>query len=268
MKIRNFSPFVIALFIGAALGYVLHTDSSSPVADESDEYQAKEAVADKSEEASIKALRARIRELERQLGEKGEPVAEVSIVQDGRGDRPGARNQGASPREWRERMKKENPEGYIAMTNGIARWRQERLDRAQKKVDFFSSIDTSRMSPAARKVHEDLQDLIAKREEFEQKMHDMQDSDVEMSHEDRHAMFTEMRQIDDQIRELNAKERQNLMLETAKNLGFNAADAGEIAETFQEIIENTEAGWNPTGRPGRGGRNGGGNRGFPPPSGR
>ena len=48
----------------------------------------------------------------------------------------------------------------------------------------------------------------------------MDDSDGILD-EDRRALWQEIRQTDERIRELNSSERENLMLETVKNLGFN-----------------------------------------------
>ena len=76
----------------------------------------------------------------------------------------------------------------------------------------------------------------------------MDDSDGILD-EDRRALWQEIRQTDERIRELNSSERENLMLETVKKLGFNGGDAMEVVETFQEIIENTDSGFRAMGRP-------------------
>ena len=255
MKFSTAILFAIALICGVAVGYMFNPSVDEPVQEPKHE-KPKGSVRDEGDAATIKALRAKIVELEAKLA-KGErkPADEDDAVKHGEDRREGARrdHKPMSPKEWREKMKKDNPEQYAKMTNHMARMRRERLERAQKKVDFLSSIDTSRMSASTRKTHDELKDLIAKREEMDQKMHVAMESDEEISDEDRRAFFDEMRQTDDRIRELNAKERDNLMVETVKNLGFSEEESGEVAEAFQEIIENTEGGWNPTGRPPRGG---------------
>ena len=108
------------------------------------------------------------------------------------------------------------------------------------------------MSPGARKTHEDLQNMIEKREALEEKMHSIMD----MTEEDRHALFGEMRETDERIRELNRLERENLLVQTAETLGFSGDDAKEIAETVKGIYEATDSGFGfgPPGGPGGPGR--------------
>ena len=254
MKLRNFSPIVISLLVGAALGYCLGPASSPAPAPEpeqkSESEQAKQPDrGDRGDRAANRALRARIKELEDMLAKQGIEVEKMKEEETTRRDR--------GPRNWdfradMERLKKEEPERYAQITNSMAQFRQRRLERAQSKIDFLSSVDTSNMSPGARKTHEDLQDMIARREEIESKMHGIMD----MSEDDRRALFGEMRETDERIRELNRLERENLLVQTAETLGFVGEDAKEIAETVKGIYEATDSGWG-WGGPGGGGRRGG-----------
>lgn len=253
MKFMTAMLFGLALIVGVAIGYMFNPSVEEQMASQRSR-PAEGAINDAGDSAAVETLRARVAELEAKLAEK----SKEAVKPEAEGDDRGTRSQGVmtSPKEWREKMKKDNPQGYIAMTNRIANWRRERLERAQKKVDFFSSLDVSRMSPSARKTHEELQEMIAKREELEQKVQEMENSDEGFFGENRRAIWQEIHQTDERIRELNSSERENLMLETVKSLGFNAADAADVAETFQEIIENTEGGYNATGRPRRRGHGG------------
>ena len=242
MKFLTAMMFGMALIVGVAIGYMFNPSVDGQMAIQKPVGES--AIRDEGDAASINALRARVADLEAKLAEKEtEKTASVD-------DRQGVRSQQVmtSPREWRERLRRDNPQGYIAMTNGIARWRRERLERAQKRVDFLSSLDVSQMTPPARKTHEELQEMIVKREELEQRMRQMDDSDGILD-EDRRALWQEIRQTDERIRELNSSERENLMLETVRNLGLNGGDAMEVVETFQEIIENTDSGFRAMGRP-------------------
>lgn len=242
MKFLTAMMFGMALIVGVAIGYMFNPSVDGQMAIQKPVGES--AIRDEGDAASINALRARVADLEAKLAAKEtEKTASVD-------NRQGVRSQQVmkSPREWRERLRRDNPQGYIAMTNGIARWRRERLERAQKRVDFLSSLDVSQMTPLARKTHEELQEMIVKREELEQRMRQMDDSDGILD-EDRRALWQEIRQTDERIRELNSSERENLMLETVKNLGFNGGDAMEVVETFQEIIENTDSGFRAMGRP-------------------
>ena len=258
MKLRNFSPVVISLLVGAALGYCLGP-LSSPAPAPAPEQKAEPEQVKQPEyrgERADRALRARIKELEGMLAKQGIEVEKMK-EESSRRDRP---------RDFRadmERLRKEEPERYTQITNNMAQFRRHRLERAQSKIDFLSSIDTSRMSPAMLKVHSDLQDMIEKREAVEEKMRGFMD----MTEEERREAFQEIGEIDGRIRELNRAERDNLLVQTAEALGFQGDDAAEIIDTVKSIYEATDSGWGfggpggPGRRGGRGGRGGPGGRG-------
>ncbi|MBQ2625269.1 MAG: hypothetical protein IJG18_09275 [Kiritimatiellae bacterium] len=254
MKLRNFSPIVISLLVGAALGYCLGPLSSPAPAPEPEQKAEPEQVKqtdqrDHGDRAANRALRARIKELEDMLAKQGVEVEKMKEEETARRDR--------GPRNWdfradMERLKKEEPERYAQITNSMAQFRQRRLERAQSKIDFLSSVDTSRMSPAMLKVHSELQDMIEKREAVEEKMREFMD----MTEEERREAFREIGEIDGKIRELNRAERDNLLVQTAEALGFQGDDAAEIIDTVKSIYEATDSGWG-WGGPGGGGRRGG-----------
>ena len=252
MKLRNFSPIVISLLVGAALGYCLGPASSPAPAPEPEQKAEPEQVKQPEYrgERADRALRARIKELEDMLAKQGIEVEKMKEEETTRRDR--------GPRNWdfradMERLKKEEPERYAQITNSMAQFRRHRLERAQSKIDFLSSIDTSRMSPAMLKVHSDLQDMIEKREAVEEKMRGFMD----MTEEERREAFQEIGEIDGRA------ERDNLLVQTAEALGFQGDDAAEIIDTVKSIYEATDSGWG-WGGPGGGGRRGGrGGRGGP-----
>ena len=263
MKFTTAMLFGMALIVGVAIGYMFNpsVEEKAPAP----KHEKSSAIKDDGDAASIKALRSRIADLEAKLAEKDAKPMEEKVADNDEDRREHRRaDRGGSMREWRERMKKDNPEGYAQMTNGIARMRRNRHEQAQKKSEFFASVDVSKMSPEARKVHEELRDLIAKNEEFEQKMHAMHEAENDLSMEEMGEMFREMHETNRRISELNAKERENLMVEAAKGLGFSEADSGEVAGVFKEIIDNTDNGWDGfgggRGPGGHGGRGPGGNR--------
>lgn len=146
---------------------------------------------------------------------------------------PGGR--GGNPREWLENLKKNDPARYVQMTNRFASWRRQRQERNAAKMEFLSSIDVSHMSGKAQKTHSDLQDAIARREEIEQELHT-----EGLSDERRHELMEELRRSHGELRRLNAEERNNLLDETARNLGFNEDEATELTATIREVIEATE----------------------------
>ena len=259
MKIRNFSPVVISLLAGAAIGFCFAPSAGAPkTAPEktSPKMVKAESRPDEAAEKEMRVLRSRIKELEDMLAKQGIEVEKMK-------EESSRRERRDRPRDFRadmERLKKEEPERYAQITNSMAQFRRHRLERTQSKIDFLSSIDTSRMSPAMLKVHSDLQDMIEKREAVEEKMRGFMD----MTEEERREAFQEIGEIDGRIRELNRAERDNLLVQTAEALGFQGDDAAEIIDTVKGIYEATDSGWGfggPGGPGRRGGRGGPGGRG-------
>ena len=227
-----------ALLAGVAIGYFVKDE---PIAAEEPtvEVVPKKAVADKGDEASVKALRRRIVELEKLLAEKDgkSEIAISNAVAEAAKARPPAPPQ----QNWRERMeemKKNDPARYAQMTNRFANWRRNRAEQARNKIDFLSSIDTSRMSTGAQKTHNALQELIARREGIEQQL-----QSPDLTDEERGKLMGELHSTHHELMRLSGEERNNLVEETARNLGFEGEDAKEISATIQEVIRATDAGW-------------------------
>ena len=227
-----------ALLAGVAIGYFVK-DEPIPAEEPKAEEKAKKSVADKGDEASVKALRRRIAELEKLLAEKDDKseIAISNAVAEAMKARPPAPPQ----QNWRERMeemKKNDPERYTQMTNRFANWRRSRAAQARNKIDFLSSIDTSHMSAGAQKTHNALQELIARREGIEQQL-----QSPDLTDEERGKLMGELHSTHHELMRLNGEERNNLFEETARNLGFEGEDAKDISATIREIIETTDSGW-------------------------
>ena len=228
----------VALLAGVAIGYFVKDE---PIAAEEPaaEATAKKPVVNKGDGASVKALRHRIAELEKLLAERDgkSEVAISNAVAEAMKNRPPE-----PPRQnWRERMeemKKNDPAGYAQMTNRFANWRRSRAEQARNKIDFLSSIDTSHMSAAARKTHDALQELIARREEIEAQLQNQ-----DLSEEDRGKLMGELHSTHHEMMRLNGEERRNLIDEAANNMGFEGEDAKEVSATIQEVIQATDNGW-------------------------
>lgn len=235
----NFSIPVFALLFGAGLGFCLAprtaaNDDARDAAKEDSTVSKKPSslIADASSSATVESLRARIKELERQLAQKHDREDHVAMMP--RQHREPPRRQ--SPREMMEEFKKNDPARYAEMTNNMARWRQERLDRAQEKIDFLSSIDVNGMGRQERRSHERLERMLALREELESALHN-----PDITDEERHDTMRQLFDTDRQISELNSKVRANLIAETIKELGYIGDDANAISETISEIISATES---------------------------
>ena len=243
----------VALLAGVAIGYFVK-DDPIPAEEPRVEVVARRPAADKGEAATIRALRHRIAELEGMLTEKDgkSEIAISNAVAEAVKARPSA----PPPQNWRERMeemRKNDPARYTQMTNRFANWRRTRADQARNKIDFLSSIDTSHMSAGAKKTHNALQELIARREGIEQQL---QSSDL--TDEERGKLMGELHSTHHELIRLNSEERNNLFEETARNLGFEGEDAKEISATIQEVIEATDSGWGGHHRHGGGPRGPGG----------
>lgn len=239
--IKNQLFIAAALLAGVAIGYVMKPDASAANAEDDKGYVAASKVDDKGEAASVKALRARIAELENLLAAKdaekpAEQVADAKPAEEAQGERRGPPSM-KEMRERMERMAKENPEQHAQITNAMARWRQRRIDRANAKLDFLESVDTSTMTAAQKKSHEEYQRLIARREEIEEKMHN-----PEMTDEDRQDIFRDMRETDHALRHAASSERETLISQTAQALGLSGDDAASMSATINDIIRTTETG--------------------------
>ena len=254
MNPKTILALLAALGLGAAAGHLLKSApqqadaaSETPPAERSVRAPAE----DVGERASVRALRRRVRELEARLAQQGAATGGTAVTNAVTEARP----EGDWVRrgmERMERMKVEDPERYAEITNRMARFRQDRLERAQRRLDFFAAIDTSRMSAADKVTHDRLQAAIARREEIESRLHQ-----EGLSVEDREDLMQEMHASERQLRQLNGRERDNLIRQTAESLGFQGNDATLLVETINDIIRNTDnfhAGHGPGGRRGPEGR--------------
>lgn len=263
MKAEQIIVPLAAFIIGGALGVALApmptAEPQKPV-----EKRVEKGVKLELEDQSAAVLRAQVQELKKQIAalkaekEDASAQAEVQVAEEARPERE---RRGGGRDGWRERMermKKENPEQYAAMTNGIARWRRSRLEAAQNKLDFFGSIDMSKMSDEDRERTEKLQDLLVKREELESKMSPESDA----TDDERRQMMRDMWSMGGEINQLNGQVREALFRQTVAELGFVGEEADAVSGAISAIIEMTsDGGMGGPGGPG-GGRGGpGGGRG-------
>jgi len=237
----NFSIPVVALVLGTALGYCLHSSDSPKEVSPGKGRVTKKPIAEVGD-AEVRALRLRIKELERMLTAKA-PTTNAKAAAQEPPSVPGM--QGRPPfANFLENLKKNDPKRYAAMTNDFARMRRNMQRRSQAKYDFLTSLDTTSMSSEDRAGVERLQELIARREELADKM---RSSGV--TNEERQKIFDEMRDLNRQMRKENSKVRQSLLKETARSTGLDDEAAAAMTETIGEIIEATENGFGPPPSP-------------------
>lgn len=262
MKSQTLIVGVVALAAGVALGYFFLPQPApeTPAAAETPA-PAEQKVDDLELRAlrrQVKALQARLAEATAETSAPAEPAAEkVAEHRPERGPRGG---------DWRaryEQWKKDNPEESARAEKERRAFMQRRAERARSRLEFLASIDTTKMSAEERETHEKLQSLLEKRSALEEKMGRV----LDLSDEERNQLIVDMRDTHNEINELNGRERETLIRQTAELLGFQGEDAGEISATINEIINATDSGFGglgglrrirapggPDGSGGRGGR--------------
>lgn len=246
-----------ALIVGVAIGYFAggHGAAVAPSSEKPTPAVSKH-LADHGDEASVRALRKRVKELEELLAARDlQSEVAISNAVAAAAKAPPPR---FNPREMMENIRKTDPARYTQMTNRIEQWRLRREARTRSTMEFLSSIDTSQMSKDVRKVHDDLLALIERRAELEAQIHGEGTTDDE-----RWQLIRELGSTHRELQKLNAAERYNLLGETAKALGFEGEDAKEVVDAVQEVIRATDSGWGGHG----GGRGRGGQRGPGGPGG-
>lgn len=247
--------FVVGIAIGFAGAMQMTNDDQAPDAELKSECKA-----EKVKSADEKKSKAENRKpSDRRTGRRqNNRVSENrDDAADENSDRPrrGNGNRDLNLRDRSERMRAENPEGYAARTNMMARWRDSRVQQVSSKLEFLAQIDTSTMSTTEKETHIKLQNLIEEREALQSKLENSFVSG-DMSEEDRRAVVEALGDANAEISELNKQERENLIKKTAEAAGFTGEDVGEIAGTIMKVIEVTEDDrWGRRwGRGGRGGR--------------
>lgn len=222
-----------ALVLGAGAGYFFGPRQNVSLEHDAEpEAVAVKKIDDGGMAASNAALRKRVEELESQLAKMEQEKKSETAVAPVQPMPP----QRESHSERMARMAKEDPARYAQMTNHFATWRRQRAKAARSRIDFLSSIDVSHMPASARAVHAELQELVAEREELESALHQQGLGD-----EERGRIFRELHQTGSKMHELSMKERNNLLSETVRNLGFEGDDAGEIVTTVKQIFEATDS---------------------------
>lgn len=155
------------------------------------------------------------------------------------------------PEAWREeleRLKEENPAEYAARTNRMAMFRNRMLQRTESRLETLAAIDTTGWSKRQLETHERYQDLIAKREELMDVLRHGSDA----TEDQRRAAMLEMRKVSEDLHRTGQEERNTLLSQTIKTLGYTGSAAAEIKAAIQTIYSTTQD-W---GGPPHGGRHG------------
>lgn len=271
MKAQSTIIALAALLVGAAVGHFVPPLFSSD-AEPTDEHAKEEAKApekrvhrtrvpsSREHDADLNRLRARIKDLERQLAEQSEtaePVGEASTNRAERGRPFGQPPSAAEMRAHFEEMRERDPQRYAQITNNMARWRTHRQERLQNQFDILASADTTHMTKEQRRVHETYQDLLVRQEELHELMNP---NNTDATDAQREAAFKEMRDIGHKLHDLQRTERDTLLTQTANSLGLRGQQAQEVVTAIKAVYEATGGGGGRHGGWG-GGRGPGGGRG-------
>lgn len=239
--IKNQFFIAAALLAGACIGFCLapreESEEKKGAAVQEKTPQKVDAIADKGEQASVNALRKRIKSLEEELAlERGKNAASTTNEEEIASSQ--SMNRGVGPAFFRERLKKlktENPEQFKNFMRQVEDFRRIREARAKAKINFFDSIDTSMMSTEAAKTHNELKELVARNHELEAEL--MQE---DLSDERRGEIFRELASTRGKMRHLNKVERDNLLGAVATAVGLEGESASDLVSTVNLIVDSTD----------------------------
>ncbi len=246
----------VAFALGGVIGFWLRPGATVPAAVSAETTPRPIKPKTPNESSETQRLRARIRELERKLAQQKEttptvvaetpPADKPAMAQPPDDDRPPRPPTVAEMRARMEALRTRDPQRYAQMTNRHARMRARRLLRTQNQLDILGSVDRTRLTAAERDVHDRYQEAVARREELREML---APENTDMTEEQRHELFREMRDLDRTTRELANAERQTLLTRTAQDLGIAESDAKDFVETMSAIYEATQSHGGPGGGP-------------------
>lgn len=145
----------------------------------------------------------------------------------------------AEMRARMEELRKKDPARYVQMTNRIARFQASRRQRSNDRLAALSSVDTSGFTAEERQTHETLLAAIARREELNQRIYPQTEGVTE---EQRNEAFEELRKLEEKMRNLEARERDSLLLQTARSFGLSSEKSRELVEAIKNVYQATTSG--------------------------
>ena len=132
-----------------------------------------------------------------------------------------------------ELKKNLSDEEFDQATNAMSRIKAKMAEKAQDRMAFLKSIDTSAMSQAEREGHEKFLELTAKREAVRSKMKfGLPDQQT----------IQEMMAVEMQLMPLAKAERAALSRELARELGYTGEDVESLQEAVGNIFDCTAGG--------------------------
>lgn len=197
--------------------------------------------------ASTNAVDDLTRELSRQVAalqtELADRTSRLEAFEQAEAEREARRQQRTRGMDM-EKLKQEDPERYAE----IVKQRQEfgqRIKRATaERATFLMEIDTANMTEEQLANHAALQEKLAQSFDMMNKMETEGPS---------REMFHQMHESYETVQELYAKEREYVLSEVGRSLGYEGQDAVDFAAYINTVFEMTSA----RGRGPSGGRGGG-----------
>ena len=132
-----------------------------------------------------------------------------------------------------ELKKNLSDEEFDQATNAMSRIKAKMAEKAQDRMAFLKSIDTSAMSQTEREGHEKFLELTAKREAVRSKMKfGLPDQQT----------IQELMEVELQLMPLAKAERAALSRELARELGYTGEDVESLQEAVGNIFDCTAGG--------------------------
>lgn len=132
-----------------------------------------------------------------------------------------------------ELKKNLSDEEFDQATNAMSRIKAKMAEKAQDRMAFLKSIDTSAMSQTEREGHEKFLELTAKREMVRSKMKfGLPDQQT----------IQELMEVELQLMPLAKAERAALSRELARELGYTGEDVESLQEAVGNIFDCTSGG--------------------------
>lgn len=258
MEVIEMSKWYIILTVGLILGYaggavvgpdkLLKSDSQAKekaaVAGAVAEFNL--AAPDTSaHEAELNELRDRLKAKELEISELNaaldnsrleiaQRVAELDKKKTSESEKkPDEKSWSERQKERQEQWKKDHPEEYAEMQKRRTEFQEKMEGAIAEKSSFLVNLDTSGMSEEELKGHEELLGRIAEGWEV---MNNIQKGKFPTREE-----MGAMHENYEAIRDLYAKERDYVLRETGKDLGYDEKGSAEFSKHMQEIFENTSA---------------------------
>lgn len=132
-----------------------------------------------------------------------------------------------------EEIKKHmDADAFAAATNAMEEMRAKLRKRSKNRIEFLSSVDTSRMSEKQRENHERFLSLLQRREALSEKMKGkglLPDFEA----------LQEMVALDMEMRPIAKDERAALLQGVANELGYTGEDAEVLQDTINTVFDCT-----------------------------